>query len=80
MRVRNYGISGRQQIFRICVVVVWVLLFLITVLIQGTRGYSNKTRKIIAIAFVAANIVWIIGLEIGVQSERSGKSLFKTYV
>jgi hypothetical protein len=43
-------------------------------------GLGNRNLNISAIVFVAANVLWVVGLEITVRSNRSGKSLFKAYV
>jgi hypothetical protein len=41
---------------------------------------KDKHLNIFAIAVLVANIVGVVGLEITVKSNRSGKWLFKTYM
>lgn len=69
-----------QLLFRFIVVIVWGFSFVFIVCFVGYYRLGNKNWNILATAFIAANVVWVVGLEITVRSKRSGKFLFRTYV
>lgn len=68
------------MVFRWFVVAGWALFFVLIVAFLSDKRLSDENWNILATAFVAANIVWVVGWELTVQSKRSGKFLFRTYV
>jgi hypothetical protein len=77
---QRYDTGGRQLVFRWFVVAGWALFFVLIVAFLSDKRLSDENWNILATAFVAANIVWVVGWELTVQSKRSGKFLFRTYV
>ena len=59
--------------FRFFSLFIWIFAFFFTTvfLLLG---------QVPAVAFLAANIAWVVTLEIAVRSKRSGKFLFKAYM
>lgn len=73
-------ITSRNEFFRSAVVLFPSATECVTIILLGVTRFGDKPLNLFAIALMVANIVWVIGLEITVQSKRSGKRLFKTYM
>jgi len=69
-----------RSLFKFSVFAVWGVLFIFIVFFLCYNRLDDKTSNNLATAFVATNVIWIVGLEITVRSKRSGKFLFRTYV
>jgi hypothetical protein len=72
-RSLKMSFQTRQDFFRTSSLFFWIFTFFYTTAFLA-RG------QVPAVAFLAANIAWVITLEITVRSKRSGKFLFKAYM
>ncbi|CAN9294882.1 unnamed protein product [Alternaria alternata] len=72
--------TGKQDVFRFIASLVWPITLVCTIVLLGATELHDKNLNIFAIAFLAANVTWVVTLEIAVRSSRSGKCLFKAYI
>jgi hypothetical protein len=80
MSIQNPYLPGNGASPKALILFRWVFAFLFILNGLISTGLENRNLNISAIVFVAANVFWVVGLEITVRSNRSGKSLFKAYM